>query len=290
MRYEGSVYRPPSEAYSLIVQATIGCSHNKCTFCSMYKDKKFKIRKTDDVIADLISEARYAANIKRIFLADGNALMLPTADLQRILATIQQYYPRCQRVGIYAAPKDVLRKSVEELRSLYEMGLGIAYLGLESGSDAILEHIKKGVTAAEMVEAAKRLKASGIKLSVTLISGLGGRQMIMEHAQKSAEVLNQMQPDYLGLLTLLLQPGVEMYDEVQRGDFQLLHPEEVVLETHELIKNLELENCVFRSNHASNYYALEGTLPQDKEKLLAILEQIAQNDRGLFKSEFFRRL
>ena len=256
----------------------------------MYKDKKFKIRKTDDVIADLISESRYAANIKRIFLADGNALMLPTKDLQRILAIIQQYYPRCQRVGIYAAPKDILRKTVEELRSLYEMGLGIAYLGLESGSDATLEHIKKGVTAAEMVEAAKRLQASGIKLSVTLISGLGGRQMIMEHAQKSAEVLNQMQPDYLGLLTLLLQPGTEMYDEVERGDFQLLHPEEVVLETHELIKNLELENCVFRSNHASNYYALEGTLPQDKDKLLAILEQIAQNDRGLLKSEFFRRL
>lgn len=289
MRYEGSVYRPPSEAYSLIIQATIGCSHNQCTFCSMYKDKKFRIRKLEEVEKDLEMARDHYKRVKRIFLADGNALALETQDLKKILLKIQSLFPECERVGIYSAPKDILRKSVEELSELHELGLGIAYLGVESGSDEILKDIKKGVTAEEMIKAGQHIMKSEIKLSITLISGLGGKEKWMKHARESAKVINAIDPDYLGLLTLLIQPGTEMYEAVQSGSFQLLKPKEVIMETKELIENLNVQNCVFRSNHASNYVALAGTLPQDKEKLLAQLNEMMDDPYNV-KEEIFRRL
>lgn len=289
MQYEGSVYRPPSEAYSLIVQVTIGCSHNQCTFCSMYKDKKFRIRSVDAIKKDLIDEAPYGQRVKRIFLADGNALAMATSDLKEILCCIKKYYPNCKRVGVYAAPKDALRKSAEELKELRELGIGIAYLGLESGSEVILKEIKKGVQAEEMVVAEKKRKEAGIELSVTLISGLGGRNKIEEHAFKSAKVLNEMQPNYLGLLTLLIQEGTIMFEQVKSGEMELLKPQEVIHETYLLIQNLEQDNCIFRSNHASNYYSLEGNLPQDKEKLLNQLEELSKENYS-YKDEWVRRL
>ncbi|QXM06332.1 radical SAM protein [Crassaminicella indica] len=289
MRYEGSVYRPPSEAYSLIIQATIGCSHNKCTFCSMYKDKNFRMRKMEEIIEDLEMARDYYKYVKRIFLADGNALSLKTEYLKMILLKIKELFPECERVGIYSAPKDILRKTIDELKALKELGLGIAYLGVESGSDKILKHINKGVTSEEMIKAGQKMVQAGIPLSVTLISGLGGKEKWLEHAIESARVINAINPQYLGLLTLLVQSGTKMYDEVQKGEFKLLNPKEVILETKELINNLNVKDCIFRSNHASNYVALAGTLPRDKMNLLKQLDLMMENSYGM-KDEMFRRL
>jgi len=289
MKYEGSIYRPPSEAQSLIIQATIGCSHNKCTFCSMYKDKKFRIKEVEEILSDIEESKSYYRRVNRVFLADGNALAMKTADLKRILFKIREIMPECERVGIYSSPKDILRKSEVELRELKESGLGIAYMGLESGSDAVLSSINKGVTSSEMIEAGKKLIASGIKLSVTLISGIGGKTGWREHALESARVINEIDPQYLGLLTLLVEPGTEMEQQIKKGEFELLGPKEVMEETKLLLENLNLSQGVFRSNHASNYFALAGTLPQDKQRLLQEIEQ-AINSEYDYKDEYFRRL
>lgn len=289
MRYEGSVYRPPSEARSLIIQVTIGCAHNECTFCNMYKDKKFRIRKLEEIIEDLKEARDYYKSVRRIFLADGDALVLKTEDLKKILTVINELFPECERVGIYAAPRDILNKSIKELKELKEAGIAIAYLGIESGSDEVLRHIKKGVTSEEMIEAGKRIISSGIKLSVMIISGLGGKEKWKEHALESARVLNEINPDYLALLTLLLHPETEMHEKVQSGDLELLTPNEIMLETKELISNLNLSNCVFRCNHASNYLALSGTFPEDKKMLLKQLDE-AMDEKYDYRDEFLRRL
>jgi radical SAM superfamily enzyme YgiQ (UPF0313 family) len=227
--------------------------------------------------------------MERIFLADGNAMAMRTEDLKRILSTIRECFPECRRVGIYSSPKDILRKSDEELRELKELGLGIAYMGLESGSDSVLENIKKGVTSIEMVEAGRKLISSGIKLSMTLISGIGGKAGWREHALESARVVNEINPQYLGLLTLLVEPETEMKLQVERGEFELLSPVEVMEETKLLVEKLELDQCVFRSNHASNYFTLAGTLPQDKERLVKEIEEAMKQEYD-FKDEYFRRL
>jgi radical SAM superfamily enzyme YgiQ (UPF0313 family) len=227
--------------------------------------------------------------VRRIFLADGDALVLKTQDLKDILQKIRELFPYCERVGIYATPNDILRKSPEELKSLKEHGLGIVYLGIESGSDKILKDINKGADSKDMIEAGRRITSTGIKLSVTLISGLGGKDGWQEHAKESARVINAINPDYLGLLTLLIEPGTRMYDMVKEGTFKLLSTEEVALETQMLIRNLELENCIFRSNHASNYFSLAGTLPHDKGKLLEQLDNVLNNIED-YSGEYFRRL
>jgi len=289
MKYEGKLYRPPSEAYSLIIQATIGCSHNKCTFCSMYKEDKFRIRSTEEIIKDLYLGREYYKNVKRVFLADGDALIIKTEELVKILQAIKNIFPECERVGVYGSPKSILLKSKEELEELKSLGLGIVYLGLESGSDKILQDIKKGVNSQEMIDAGKKIKDSGIELSVTLISGIGGKEDSKEHAIESARVLNEMKPDYIGLLTLLLEEGTELYEDVQSGKFQLLSPIEVLLETKTLVENLEVENCIFRSNHASNYLPLRGTLMEDKELILVQIEEGLRYD-GYDDKELYRRL
>jgi radical SAM superfamily enzyme YgiQ (UPF0313 family) len=289
MRYEGNIFRPPSEAYSLIIQATIGCAHNACTFCSMYKDKRFRIRPVEEVLEDIQESSKYERRVDRVFLADGNALAMKTDDLKRILLKIREVFPHCERVGIYSSPKDILRKTEAELMELGELGLGIAYMGLESGSDTVLTSIRKGVTAAEMIMAGKKLMNSGIKLSVTLISGLGGKALWREHAIESARVLNEINPHYLGLLTLLIEPGTEMEQQVSKGEFQLLSPNEVLEETKLLIEGLTVNNCVFRSNHASNYFALAGTLPKDKERLLKEIDYALKGEYD-YRDEYFRSL
>lgn len=289
MRYEGALYRPPSEAYSLIVQVTIGCSHNKCTFCSMYKEDEFRIRSTEDIIADFKSERKRYHHVKRVFLADGDALIIKTDQLIKILEAIKEIFPECERVGVYGSPRSVLLKSKEELLKLKSLGLGIIYFGLESGSDKVLKNIKKGVNAKDMVEAGQKVMDSGIELSVTLISGIGGKADSKIHAMESAQVLNQINPNYLGLLTLLLEDGTELYADVQNGKFELLTANEVLLETKMLIENLELENCVFRSNHASNYLALKGTLSRDKALLIRQIEEGLKMD-GLDGKGLYRRL
>lgn len=289
MRYEGSLYRPPSEAYSLIIQATIGCTHNGCTFCSMYKDKVFRVRSTEDIIEDLrIGREKYGY-VDRIFIADGDALAIDNKELEKILSYIHDNFGECQRVGIYGSPKAILSKSHGELMRLKALGLGIVYLGVETGSEKILKKINKGVSRREMVLAGKKIANVGIKLSVTLISGIGGKEDSYEHAIESAKIINEINPDYVGLLTLMIQEGTPLYEDVRTGEFELLSPKEVLFETREMVDNIEVENCIFRSNHSSNYVSLKGTLPRDKE---IILEQIDAGLKmsGLEDKDIYRRL
>lgn len=289
MRYEGMVYRPPSEAFSLIVQATVGCSHNKCTFCSMYKDDSFKIRSISDIKDDLLGGRDYYPSFKRIFIADGDALAMKQEDLVEILSFIGEIYPDCERVGIYGSPNSILRKSHEELEELKDLGLGIIYLGVESGSEKILRKIKKGVSRENMLVAGKAVKDAGIKLSITILSGIGGRELTQEHALETSSLINEILPDYAGLLTLMIQPGTELYEDVENGSFQLLSPREVLLESKLMIENIQADGVMLRANHASNYVNLAGTLMRDKE---AILEQIEYGLKisNLEDKDKFRRL
>jgi len=289
MRYEGVVYRPPSEAKSLIVQVTIGCSHNGCSFCGMYKEKKFRIRDLKDIIEDLEQAKLTYGIVKKVFLADGDALVLPTSKLKSILIKIRELFPKCDRVGIYGTPNDILRKSLDELRELKEFGIGIVYLGVESGSNEILKSINKGVTNQEMLMAGRKVKESGIKLSTTLISGIGGKSKSSEHAIESAKLISVINPDYVGLLTLMLESGTPLYEDVQKGTFHILTPEEIMYETREFLQNVEVTDCVFRSNHASNYMALSGTLPQDKNQLLQDIDYALKGEYR-YKKEEYRRL
>ena len=289
MRYEGSLYRPPSEAYSLIVQATLGCTHNKCTFCSMYKEKTFRVRSTEDIIEDFrIGRERYKL-VNRIFIADGDALVIKTEELVKILEYIKANFPECERIGIYGSPKAILTKTKEELELLKDLGLGIVYLGVESGSEKILKAINKGVTREEMVQAGRRVVESGINLSITLISGLGGRIDSLEHAKESAKIINEIKPQFVGLLTLIVEEGVPLYDDVKSGKFSLLTPKEILLETKEMVKDINVDKCVFRSNHASNYVSLKGTLAKDKDLILAQIDEGLQLS-GLEEKNLFRRL
>ncbi len=288
MRYEGVVYRPPSEAYSLIIQVTLGCSHNKCTFCDMYKDRSFKIKSLEEVFEDLELSRKYYKYVRRIFLADGDALILKTENLEKILIKIKELFPECERVAVYGTPADILRKSEEDLIKLKNLGLDIIYIGVESGSDEVLKDVKKGVTSEEIIKAGQKVKRTGIKLSATLISGLGGKEKSQLHAVESARVISTINPDYLGILTLMNAPGTEMHEKIENNEITLLNPKEVMVETRELIRNLEVENCVFRSNHASNYAPLAATLGEEKEALLKTLDDIIGSDYS-FKEEYYRR-
>lgn len=290
MRYEGSVYRPPSEANSLILQVTIGCAHNLCTFCSMYKNDKFRIRSVSEIVDDLKWARAHYKHVEKVFIADGDALVLKNEMLVKILDIITDLFPECKRISIYGSPKDVLRKTSEELETLNNKGLKMIYIGGESGSDKILRNIKKGVTAMELAEAVKKIEKAGIKASVTFISGLGGSVLWKEHAVETGKVISKMSPSYVGLLTLMVERETELCDDIISGNFTLLTPEEVMHETRLLIENIDLEKkCVFRSNHASNYLSLRGDLPKDKDTLLRQIDKVMDN-RELLKDERFRML
>lgn len=288
MRYEGTVYRPPSEASSLIIQLTIGCARNTCTFCNMYKDKTFRIRPLEEVAEDLEMARNYFTRVKvrRIFLADGDALIVKTKDLLYILDKCHEYFPEVERISVYGAPKDILGKTPEELRQLKEAGLDMVYMGLESGADEVLAAVKKGVTADEMIEAGKKVREAGMVLSMTVISGLGGKKLWREHALGSAEVISAIKPEYVGFLTLMVEPGTEMYDQLNRGEIELLDPQEVLDETELFIRNVDAEGTMFRSNHASNYIALGGTLNREKDKILEQIE--TSRKRSKFRPDVFR--
>ena len=288
--YEGAVFRPPSEAYSLILQATIGCSHNKCTFCVTYQDKDFRIKSYEQIKSDVETILPHYRDVKRIFLADGNALIIPTENLLKILHLLTESFPKLERIGLYACPQDILKKSVSELKELKESGLGIIYIGLESGSDDILKRIRKGVKSKRMIEAAKKVREAGITLSVIFILGLGGRKHSQEHARETARVLSQMDPDFIGALTLMVIKGTKIYDEVEAGSLEILEPREVFTEARTIIENLDLTHCVFRANHASNYLPIGGTIPEDKENILQRIDGILAKGDVSFKPEWLRAL
>ncbi len=289
MRYEGRVFRPPSEAYSLIVQVTIGCSHNKCTFCDMYKEKQFHLRRLEDVLEDFDLARRAYKQIPRIFLADGDALMRRTEDLVVILEHIRRVIPECTRVTSYGSPKSILTKTPEQLALLHSLGLEMIYLGLESGCDDVLTHINKGATVDEIVRAGQMVKDAGMKLSVTAISGLGGADMWREHAIGTADAFSRMKPEYIGLLTLMFEGGTPLQKEWEAGKFQLLTAPQVAEETLLLLQHIDSEGSIFRSNHASNYLSLKGTLNADRDTLCATLRRALDGELG-YKSEYYRAL
>ena len=288
MKYEGDVYRPPSEARSLIIQVTIGCSHNRCTFCHMYTDKQFRIRRESEIMEDL-RECRelYRPYVKRIFFADGDALSVPTELLLRLLNYVKENFPLAERISSYGTAKDVLQKSEDELYALREAGLEMVYLGGESGDNAVLTAIQKQESAEEIIAAGQKLRRTGIRTSVTLISGLGGKAGLKRHAVKSAEMINQMQPDYCSLLALHLAPSSPMSREIERGERELLGPDDIVTETEIFLRHIDSPDTVFRSNHASNYVALKGNFNQDIPRLLRELRQAKEQQK--YRTEEWRR-
>jgi radical SAM superfamily enzyme YgiQ (UPF0313 family) len=292
IQYEGSIYRPPSEARSLILQATIGCSHNQCAFCIAYQEKHFRVRLEADLFKDIDWAAREMPSVRRVFLADGDALVLSTDRLLRILEKLSHSLPSLERVTAYGSPQNLLTKSVEDLKRLRQAGLTMVYYGIESGDDDVLKRIKKGATAAEIVAAGLKAQEAGMDLSVTVILGAGGPALSTQHAQATARVLNAIAPRYASALTLMLEPRRPSYTEVfDDPTWRVLDPLEIVAECRTLIAHITVNGIIFRSNHASNYLSLAGDLQQDKQRLLDEIDRALQdpNSPGI-RPEQFRRL
>ncbi len=289
MRYEGNIYRPPSEARSLILQATVGCSHNGCTFCAMYKDKKYRERSLDEFTEDVKYAAGMAPHTRRIFLADGNSLHISTEKLISMLELLNDYFPRLERVSVYCNPHDLLEKEIEDFTRMRELKLGMLYLGVESGSRQVLRDVKKGATPEDMIEGARKTKAAKIPLSITVINGLAGKEGMEEHARDTAWLLNEMDPEYLGLLTLMVYPGFPIYRRIEAGELTMLEPWEILEEIMLMVRDLNLTECVFRANHASNYLPLKGVLSRDKEDLLRSMEKIMEDKNPSVLRDEWRR-
>ncbi|MCX7780654.1 MAG: radical SAM protein [Negativicutes bacterium] len=280
---EGMVFRPPSEAKSLILRITIGCSHNACSFCAMYRGVKFRVRSQQEIASLIETASRYYPDTRRIFLADGNALVLSNDRLLPIMQKLHAAFPKLARITCYGGPKDILNKSVEELAQLKTAGLQIIYLGIESGDDETLSYVNKGVSAAEMIEAGQKVLAAGIKLSAMLILGLGGRERSRQHALNSARVVNAINPTMLSALTLMLHHDTPLRAAADRGEFQPLSAYELMLELKTMLAAIDVsEPCIFRSNHVSNLLPLAGTLPKDKEALLSDVSELIDylKDKG----------
>jgi len=290
MQYEGDIYRPPSEAYSLIVQVTVGCTHNECTFCESFKAKKFRVKPFETVLADLLEARSYYRHVERVFFADGDALCMTTDKLMRLLDAVREIFPECTRVGIYSRASQILNKSEDELVRLREAGLGIVYIGAESGSDEVLRRVSKGETAAQIIAAVQKAEDAGITTSVTFVLGLGGRELMQEHAAKTGEMISVLGASYVGLLTLMLDPAAPLYADEQAGKFVQLTPLETLDELEIILKHTNCEKeTVLRSNHASNWLVLKGTLPQDKERMLQQILR-AKTDANMLRPGYLRQL
>ena len=290
MDYEGLIIRPPSEAYSLLLQVTVGCSHNRCTFCGTYRQKKFKIKPLERIEKDLREATTYGP-VSRLFLCDGDSLIIPQPRLVEILQMINRYLPGLERIGSYANTKSILRKSVDDLRELRELGLKILYLGVETGNAELLTKINKGATREKMAEAARRVKEAGIELSVTVILGIGGTEKSIEHAMDTASLLTEMDPDYVGALTLMFVPQTELYEDYLAGRFVLPDKIGFIRELYLMIANSNFTDCYFTSNHASNYLPIKARLPRQKEKILKMIGAvIEENDVGRMRPEYLRGL
>ncbi len=289
MMYDYPLYRPPSEANSLIIQVTLGCSHNKCSFCGMYKSKKFRIKSLDDIKGDINYFRQEYNRVERIFLADGDALIIHTEELKEIFAYIKEVFPECKRITLYGSPKSILLKTTQELKELKALGLSMIYMGVESGDDKVLKDINKGVDGETLIKAGKMVKDADILLSVTVIAGIGGKKLSRNHAIKTGEIITEMSPDYLGVLTLMIEKDTVLYSKILNKEFEILSDREILNEIRLLIEHINVnELMVFRCNHASNYISLKGNLPQDKEKLLKQIDYYMENSR--LKSEEERRL
>lgn len=289
MHYEGMIIRPPSEADSILLQVTVGCSHNKCTFCGTYKGVRFRIKEQEIIDRDIAYASRNFPFLRRVFLTDGDALIVPQPRLVEILQKIRRSMPWIQRVGLYGNAKSILRKSVEQLKELRELGLGIVYLGVESGDPDTLRAIRKGVSREKLLEAGQRVRKAGLKLSVTVLLGIAGRERSLQHAQATGSLLTAMDPHYVGALTLMVLPNTELGAQVRQGLFPLLTPRELLQELGVMLAHTSLSRGLFLSNHASNYLPLKVKMPSEKEKGLALIEA-ALNNQVPLKPEWMRAL
>lgn len=289
MHYEGMCIRPPSEAQSILLQATLSCSHNKCTFCGSYKDKRFRIKDNDIILRDILFASRYMQNQQRLFIMDGDALIIPYRRLTWIFERIKEHLPWVKRVGVYANAKGIKMKSEEELIRLREMGLGIIYMGVETGDDQTLAAIRKGANSQRILDMAKKVKRAGIKLSVTVLLGIAGKEGSLIHARATGELLSAMDPDYIGALTLMVIPGTPLSDDLLAGRFELPDNLGLLTELKEMIASTDLSGGLFFSNHASNYLPVKARLPKQKKETLELIDMALQGKVDL-RPEWMRAL
>ena len=287
MHYEGNIIRPPSEAFSILLQVTLGCSHNKCTFCGTYKDKPFTIRDDETIRADILFASKYMRQQHRLFLINGDALIIPQPKLVWILDTIKEHLPWVRRVGAYANAKSIKMKSDDQLAQLKEKGLGILYLGVESGDDETLQKVCKGTSAENLINQGRRVKKAGIKLSVTVLLGIAGHSDSLRHARATGELLTAMNPNYVGALTVMLLPDTSLEEDYKAGRFALPDTRELLLELREMFNHTHLSGGLFMSNHASNYLPIKAALPKDRDKTLALIDAALRGEVDL-KPEWMR--
>jgi len=286
------VIRPPSEANSFLLPVTIGCSHNECTFCRTYIGVKFRIRHLEDIKQDIDKVAQnYGWSVRRVFLEEGDALICPQRRLVEVLKHLNKKFPYLERIGTYATPQAALKKSVDELKELNQLGLKIAYMGVETGDEELLRRVKKRVTYAQIVEAGRKLKQAGITTSVTVILGLGGVEGSENHALKTAKILSDIDPDFAGALTIMLVPGTPLHKDWEEGRFSLISPFQSLEELKLIIQNSNFTNCFFTANHASNYLPIKARLPGQKAEVVKLIDDIlAKRDMSQLRPEFARAL
>lgn len=292
MDYEGIIIRPPSEVNSLILQITVGCSHNKCTFCPTYKGVKFRLKSSDIIDRDIkFASKYYGESVRRVFLTDGDVLILKTDYLLSLFDKLHHAFPNLQRIGLYGNTKSILRKSHEELLALKQMGLDIIYLGIESGNNDVLKNICKGVTREQTIEAGKKVLSASIKLSVTVLLGIGGKEYSTVHAVDTGTILTEIQPNYVGALTVMVIENTPLYQQMKNGVFKLPTPLEMLKELKIMIEHTDLKSGLFMANHASNYLPLKLRMPKDKGYALMLLNEIiAKEDESCLKPETLRAL
>jgi len=289
MHYEGNIIRPPSEANSILLQVTVGCSRNKCTFCGTYTDERFRIKSDAVIMEDIAFAAQYCQRQRRVFLCDGDALIIPQKRLLEILAEVKKQLPWVTRVGAYANAKSLKMKTLEQLQELKAKGLGIVYMGLETGDDISLKHINKGATAETMIRMGRKAKEAGFKLSLTVLLGIAGRERSQIHAQETGRVLSAIDPDYVGALSLMLIPGTPLYEDCQSGKFPLLESHQMLAELRTMFAATHLSRGLFHANHASNYLPIKARLPRDKDATLRLIDQ-ALAGKVQLKPEWLRAL
>jgi radical SAM superfamily enzyme YgiQ (UPF0313 family) len=289
MHYEGNCIRPPSEANSILLQVTLGCSHNKCTFCGTYQDKRFNIKDNKTILSDILFAAKYMRRQDRVFLMDGDALIIPQKRLMWILDGIQENLPWVKRVGTYANTKSIGMKSPDELVALREKGLTILYVGVESGDEATLKAIRKGTTGQNLINMGRKVKNAGIKLSVTVLLGIAGRERSLEHAKATGELLSAMDPNYIGALTVMVIPGTPLYEDYEKGRFQLPDEKGLLKELREMIVHTHVTRGLFFSNHASNYLPIKARLPKGKQDALSLIDHALKGGVNL-RPEWMRAL
>lgn len=291
MRYEGTVYRPPSEANSLLIQATIGCPHNKCSFCSMYKDTRFRIRDVEDIKEDLrAARDYYGEHVESLFFPDGNTIIMKTDQLLEIIRYAKELFPYMKRITVYGSARFVNKKSLADLQRLKEAGLTRVHTGMESGDDVTLERIHKGTTAAEIIAAGLKLKQAGIDTSEYYLVGIGGRERWREHALESARVLSEFSPDFIRLRTFVPIPGTPLFEDYQQGRFELLSPHEALKEIGLLVANLHCEGSMVLSDHVSNYWNVQGCIPEDREMMLDGIAKALQIPESRFRPPYLSQL